>query len=145
MNLGQTPATKLEGLFREKNDRGALDVDMSNLSQFWRELSDAQKRELHGTLLTNSIKEVEKHEKSLDPVEEKPITSSKSTKTSNYKNVNIQVQIKEKQAWNERSQILQQKVEEELSFYIEMSLSQGHENELIKSLAFAQFGNTHYR
>jgi hypothetical protein len=52
-------------LFREKTDRGAQDVEVADLSKFWREMPDLDKRALINSLQVNAIKEVEQYEASL--------------------------------------------------------------------------------
>lgn len=58
-NLGTAKVNELSTLFREKTDRGAQDVDIYELSKFWREMSDKEKKKLLNSLQTNVIREVE--------------------------------------------------------------------------------------
>lgn len=43
-NLGTAKVNELSSLFREKTDRGAQDVDLIELSKFWHEMQDADKK-----------------------------------------------------------------------------------------------------
>ena len=58
-NLGTAKVNELSSLFREKTDRGALDVDLSELSKFWREMPDIEKKSLINSLKLNAVNEVE--------------------------------------------------------------------------------------
>lgn len=61
-NLGTAKVNDLSSLFREKTDRGAQDVDLMNLSKFWRDMPEKDKKALINNLHTNAIKEVESYE-----------------------------------------------------------------------------------
>jgi hypothetical protein len=44
--MGTVKANELSSLFREKTDRGAQDIEVADLSKFWREMSDQEKKAL---------------------------------------------------------------------------------------------------
>lgn len=61
-NLGTAKVNELSSLFREKTDRGSHDIDLLNLSKFWREMPENEKKILISNLHTNAVKEVETYE-----------------------------------------------------------------------------------
>lgn len=64
VNLGTAKINELNSLFREKTDRGTLDDDVADLSKYWKQMPDNEKKQLINQLQTNCQKDIEKYENS---------------------------------------------------------------------------------
>ncbi|CDW86887.1 UNKNOWN [Stylonychia lemnae] len=141
-NLGNAKLNELSGLFREKTERGAQDVDIAKLSNFWRDMPENEKKNLISNLQINSLKEIEQYESNLS--QSGGGYSTKTSKSGTSKNMHMQMLIKEKKEQNDKSS-LQQQLEQELQYYIDMSQREGYEQEMMDTLTFMKFENTHHR
>lgn len=88
-NLGTAKVNELSSLFREKTDRGSQDVELVELSKFWGDMPENEKKSLIGHLQINAVKEVEVYENNLS--QSGSGFKTKSSKSGHSKNMHYSV------------------------------------------------------